>query len=112
MGFLARRRANKREKKLVKDTVEDMQLMACNRISVLMEMTDNKDYKLMLDSLREDMKFLSPSVLSSAEKVEHKILSKLDDIKIIVSNPKKDARVIDEINELRVLIAERKTIVI
>ena len=112
MGFLARRRANKREKKLVKDTVEDMQLMACNRISVLMEMTDNNDYKLMLDGLREDMKFLSPSELSSAEKVEHKILSKLDDIKIIVSNPKKDARVIDEINELRVLIAERKTIVI
>ena len=110
MGFLARRRANKREKKLVKVADRDKQAQACDRIIVLVEMTDNADYKSTLEKNLEDMKFISPCSTASAEKAESKILAKLDDIKIVLSNPRKDKQVADELFELNVLITERKVI--
>ena len=110
MGFFDRRRASKREKKINKATTQDMQLIACDRMTVLIEMTANADYKIMIEGLREDMKFISPCQSNDAEKAENKILAKLDDLKIVISNPRKDNRVSDEISELRVLIAERKII--
>ena len=110
MGIFKRRKAIKLEKKMDKAHVEDNITIASGMITLLVELTDNANYKAMLSSSLDEIKFFSPISVTLAAKIESKIIAKLDDIKISISSPRREARAEEELNELHVLIVERKAI--
>lgn len=110
MRFFKRKRANKLEKKMDKAHNEDNIIIAVGKITILIELTENADHKATLSKMLEDVKFISPISVSAATKAESKIIAKLDDLKISMNSARREARVIEELSELRMLITERNVI--
>lgn len=86
-----------------------------NDLNILIAMAGVKEINDELVALASEIKYLSPSTIDGADKLEQKMSDKLGDIKIELSKLKEDKqddidRVLKDVKELKQYFLERKNI--
>lgn len=60
-----------------------------------------------LNKIIDDLQYSSPSKKETIQKIDNKISNKLDDLKILILGGKSEEKILSEVEELEILVAER-----
>lgn len=102
----------KKKKNLAKKNSDDRALIEANSraISLLMILSEDKEFNKSLLKLQEELKYLTPSIEDKIYSFDKKIQNLIEDLKIVLTkNGMPEVKANNLLKEIRVMISDRNT---
>lgn len=76
---------------------------------VLCVASKNEEIIKRVKSITDKLQYSSPSRKESVEKIDKKLSNKLDDLKILILGEKSEVKILELLDEIDVIVAERES---
>ncbi|MGN0771515.1 MAG: hypothetical protein ACI4MI_02895 [Christensenellales bacterium] len=80
------------------------------KVKTLCGMTQSDTVKSKLNEVADLLEYASPSTKGEVVKEDNKISDRLDDVKILIVGEKAEDKIVEKINEIRIMVIERNNL--